>query len=163
MDTKTLHQLALDAKIDLRNEDSYHDCVAVWVDEVFRDPKELLDDIWLDALAEIQWSKNEEKHATSTRDRLFKDMGTCHADLNRLESNNYSPMITSCYATSYGFRTMNVGETLFFAIRKFVIKYVEERAEDWFGDVQGYAADMEEGQREDYEYENRKDRMLDER
>jgi hypothetical protein len=165
MDTKTLHDLALDAKIDLRNEDSYHDCVAVWIDEVFRDPKELLDDIWLDALAEIQRSKNETSVNSDTRERLFRDMESCHTDLNRMENSN-SPMINSCYATSYGFRTMNVGETLFFTIRKYVIKYVEERAEDWFGDVQGYAGDMEEAMADDAadsRYEDRKDRMLDER
>ena len=44
-----------------------------------------------------------------------------------------------------------------------VEKLVEDMSDTWMGDCIGLKADYEEGAREDYEYENYRDRKLEER
>jgi hypothetical protein len=56
-----------------------------------------------------------------------------------------------------------LGLTMFNSMRDEVEKYVESQMYDWAADVHGYAGEMEESQKEDYQEGRREDKMLDAR
>jgi hypothetical protein len=150
-DTKTLYDWANEAKLDFKDEDGYHDACQVWIDAWMQSPEDL-QDYWLD------WIIEDMGKAKLTLDY----MGKAHDDSEYISSRRDSAL-TPVYACSLTQNLAFFGKGLYQIILTQMSAYVEERAEEWWADCVGYAGDMEAGAREDWEYENYRDRKLEER
>jgi hypothetical protein len=164
MDTKTLHDLLIDDGFNLKNyePDECGDAITYWTSAIMSDPA-LLMDVWLEALEELHTRPKDDtnKRMETRRNRLLGHVGEAYSNLKRMTEGD-NGTLTAMYATSWGFRTAEVGEAVVLQISGYVEKYVEDNGADWFVDVIGYAGDMEDDDG-DFAYEAMKDRKLDER
>ena len=166
MDTKELFDWASDAGLNFEDSDP-SDAVSVWAEQILNDP-EWLTDLWLDALADQFYTlagdnTDEGKEMKEGRERVLKHIGKFARDLDFLPACRTSERLMSCYATSVAYSAIQVGEAVGLAVKAYVEKYVEENAQEWWGDVCAYHHDMMAGQYEDYQYEQWKDRQLEDR
>jgi len=155
MDTKSLHDWANDAGINMRDSEGYYDAQAVWVDAIMQSPEHLMD-FWSD------WMYDDQESIV----RMLTYMGKADSDLMDISTKpsfRNNDCLVHPYANGAMMSSSCAGEELRRTIRKGLTAYTEEMAEEWWADVQGYAGDMEEGAREDYEYARYKDRQLEER
>ncbi len=161
MDTKQLHDLLIEDGFNLKNYDhsEWEDAAGVWTEYCMTQPSWLMD-FWLDALAELHDAKRVEP-----LHRLLSQVGKVHADVNYLkgESKHGHTGLLMAYGNSLTQNNAMLGGEVYKAIQEGAVVYIQSQAPDWFIDVMGYAADMEEGAREDYEYERYKERQLEER
>ena len=161
MDTKKLHDLLIEDGFNLKNYESneWEDAANVWIGHILKTPTELMD-FWLDSLAELHDTEKAE-----LLHRLLKQVGRVHEDVEYLKREGkygHNGLIMA-YSNSLSQNGSMLGNEVYKAIAAGAEAYVNKMAQDWFADVLGYAADMEEGAREDYEYERYKERQLDER
>lgn len=152
MDTKNLHDWADEADLNLRDSEGYYDAQAVWIDAIMQHPESLAD-FWAD------WCFDSPADIV---DMLGK-MGRADSDLQFMISGRNTDNLTASYAQSAVQNNCFAGECLRRMVRRGLTKYVEKMAEEWWEDVLGYAADMQEGAREDYLYEQYRDRQLEDR
>lgn len=147
MDTKSLLDVLIEDDFNLKSYEpqEYEDAAAIWVDAVMKKPSWLMD-FWLDALAEI--------HDTMRADELIsvlERIGKVHEDVHCVQSQaKHSPGMALCMSTSLTQRSSFLGADIYQHILKFVTDYVNSNAAEWFADVLGYAADMEQSQKDDY-------------
>ena len=156
MDTKILYDLAIEADINLKHDDGYHDCVAPWTDYLLANPEYLVD-VWLDWLAEL--TMEEMKRLCEGMVGGLKDIENMQGSLGRLGNGT----VMQIYGSSAGMNFSRVGALLSFHLKKCAEKYVEENADAWYSDVISYSGDMEAGMKEDYLYEQEKDRRMEEK
>jgi hypothetical protein len=167
MDTYTLYQWASDAGLNFDNPDNYNDAIDVWLVAMLEDGT-WLNDILLDWLAEgLATTQGEDgKYIQSEKwVAIGKDMARIKRDRESLES--FSRSTGTKYlgnaANGLGWSLGALGETIYSLIIPQAEKYIEDHAEEWWADCMGYDYDMQEGAREDWLYEQRKDRLLEER
>ena len=165
MDTKTLYDWASEANLDFSGE--HYDAITVWVEQILQDP-EWLDDILLDAITDSFYvgpgeGQEAAKLKLERKERLLSHVGRGCRDLDVLGGRNINDRVHAAYATGFTYNTIQIGEAIILAMKAWVGEYVENRADEWWGDVCSYHADMLEGQYEDYLYEQQKDRQLEER
>ncbi len=159
MDTKLLHDLLIDDGFNLKNYDhsEWEDAAGVWTEYCMTQPSWLMD-FWLDALAELHDKKN-----APILERTLAEVGAVHEQLTGLNKRaGIHDGLTLSSASGTSLRTSHLGSSIYEAIQKGAVVYIQSQAPDWFIDVMGYASDMQEGAREDWEYENYKQRQLDE-
>jgi hypothetical protein len=160
MDTKTLHDNALDNGIDLANSPEYHDCIEPWVKLLLSTPEYLIDvlpDIIADAL---------EADKTHRPEQLCSDLSVMRNDMQSLET--YRPgrdyaydHLFLTYSSSVNQRMGNIGQYFGMDILAGAQKHVEDNAEQWMEEVAGYYGDMmaeNEQMKGDFLYEQEKDR-----
>jgi hypothetical protein len=162
MDTKTLHDNALDNGIDLANSPEYHDCIEPWVKLLLSTPEYLIDvlpDIIADAL--------EEEDKTHRPAQLSRDLEITRSDMQMMEKHVKSGQdytgddLFLTYTTSISMHLSNIGQFFSLIILAGAQKHVEDNAEQWMEEVAGYYGDMmveEEQMKGDFLYEQEKDR-----
>jgi hypothetical protein len=163
MDTKSLHDALLEDGFNLSSYESheYEDAVATWITYM------LTPAILKGYLGDWMFDLSEDTMAFG---KLCNEMKGGVADVQNIVSGSISRSPSLSLTHTYGFAAVmrfdNVGSQLSFHLLKSATKYVEENASEWFLDVWQYASDMAESHEEargDYEYDQRKDRTLDER
>lgn len=163
MDTKSLYDWASEAGLKFDGE--YDDAVTVWQKALYND-ESFLEDNLLDAIAEVLFppmpSEDREDTMIAQRTRFFARLGSGINDVTHL-TGRFNDRMNACYATSLAFNATQTGEELILTLKAWIDAYVEKYADEWWNECIGYHNDMEEGQREDYEYERWKDRQLEER
>ena len=156
MDTKILHDWAVEAGLNLRDEDGYQDAIQVWIDAAMASPEDLYEYY-------ADWMVDKEREML-----MLKWLGKAYTDQQRLSErstasiSDYQRTIASGLTQHLAF----CAGDLMTMILTGLTKHVEMNADEWWADVQGYAGDMESAMSEDYAdhmYEQRKDRMLEER
>ena len=152
IDTKSLHDWALEAGISLRDDDGYYDAEDVWITKLMVTP-ETLNECWAEFCFEYPERVLE----------MLKAVGEADSDLMVMANGaslRGTDTLQFAYANSAIGRAARAGECLRRMIRDGLTKHVKDHAEEWWEDVQAYAADMERGAREDWEYDNYRDRLL---
>lgn len=158
LDTKTLHDIARDAGIDMRNED-HSDAVNVWKDSLIQDHEYWIE-YALDDIFEFALENRDHCSAMLTEVAALINSSKITELAVRLDIPSENQLATSvCEA----FRLANIGTHFMTAVMKGLEKRLERLGEEMWADVQAYAGDMEEGAREDYLYEMEKDRQLERR
>ena len=151
MDIKQLHDAAIDAGVDFKDDYGHHDCIDVWTRLVLSDA-DYMADLFMDFMCALAEEENRLQF-----DSLIK--GTAKAIANRdCLSVNDHPQIITAYAQSMCINLENVGDIVIDVLLAEAEKYVKKYAEEWFSDVTGYHHDMMESQKEDYLYEQSKER-----
>ena len=153
MDTKTLHDWAVEAGLNLRDEDGYQDAIQVWIDAAMASPESLYEYY-------ADWMVDKEREMM-----MLKWIGRAYVDQQRLSERGTASMADYQRTIASGLTqhlAFCAGDMMTMVLEG-LTKHVNDNADDWWAEVQSYAGDMEEGQREDFEYEQRKDRMLEER
>jgi hypothetical protein len=158
MDIKNLYDLANEADLKFDDDDGFQDATQVWIDGYMAAP-EYLCDIWLDALAELHDKENAKKLTI-----IMEELGKSHDAINRANLyGKHSTALLLSSGSSMTLATAHLGQSVYIAVKVFVEAYVGKYAEEWWDDCVSYHSDMQEGQREDYLYQQHKDRMLEER
>ena len=138
----------------MKDIEGYHDCVHPWSRMMLADPEYMID-VFFDFIAELG---EEDKRAKF--DDLIKDITRATHSGDTLTKYSQDTKLAIHFANTISMYNAWVGATIVEVVRSQVEAYVDKYAEEWFNDVLGYLADMEEGQREDYEYEKSIDRKL---
>ena len=142
MDTKSLYDAGIDARIDFTDRDAGKDCVDIWI-RACLDNTEWLDDYLGDILTELTTPENMENlsfYVCKALDRQGYLEGRCPSpELIHMLSHS---LMTSC---------MDIGSLVVRVLEEETRKIVLDHYDIWFIDCMGYHNDMLEGQREDYE------------
>ena len=170
MDTKALHDSAINAGIDLRNEDSWSDCIEPWTILLLETPEAIVDVI-NDFLLEV----TEEPYADNGRfDRMSRNLVQVRRDSDYVRrhmkmsksTNIADDHLVGTYMSCVVDGHQQIGQYFTILLLDQAEKFVANKVEEWWADVVGYAADMNEGMAEDYadwRHEDARDRALEER
>jgi hypothetical protein len=152
MDDKTLHDILIDGDFNLSNyePEDCGDAIAAWTDAINIETH-LLKEIFMDAMEELVIPSKEDEYGimANRRNSMFSDIALAYIAFMNMDSRSSSAYVTSSKARRYSSRCLDVGEAVVLSVHEWVTDYVEENGSQWFIDVLGYHADMEEGQRED--------------
>jgi hypothetical protein len=162
MDTKSMHDVLIEDGFDLKIYESneWEDAAAVWVDHMMKTP-EWLNDFWIDMLCELHG--DDEKYALAT---LLGHIGKITPrldDVRKAESHTGLNMANSAALTM---QASFLGAEVYKAIEKGVKKHMSAHGHEYFEDVLNHAAQLEqdnEAERGDWEYEQMRDRQMEER
>jgi hypothetical protein len=153
MDTKSLYDAAVEADTLYRDDQDAmaNDCILPWTIAMLANE---------DYLAEYFADFTNELVAGPKFETICRDMSRAAVDISILPTVVRESTIV-LYASCLTGVIENIGRLTFENMRAECEKHVEANMYEWTADVIAYAGEVEEGQREDYAYENAKDRRLD--
>lgn len=151
-DIKALFDAAIEVGHKFTEDSDFLDIRDTWI-RILTNDHEFLEDIWLDALCELP---------ALERKMLFNEIDDYRMCSGMLEYAKKGGDDTMAAVTT-SFRASRIGIVIGNQINKWIADLVDTYGDEWYADCYGYKCDMEEGMREDYEYERAKDRMLDDR
>lgn len=163
MDTKTFYDALLEANINIRDEDS-GDGHAIAMELVMGDDQEMIE-LYVDWLADAFCGRDQSDADKMYMGHVVKGIRDAYKDKEKLDTRliRNSEMLSTTYMKSFCYNIESVGSAVYCIIRERAEKYVDEMLDEWWADMQSYAGDMEAGAREDWEYEQYRDRMMEER
>jgi hypothetical protein len=166
MDTKSLMEAAVTARLNLRDEDLYQDLAEVAIDAIWSD-SEYLSELTIDILCdkpdgvkEMLVDMNKERHSLES----LRDSARFYGQAPAISESTFKCIQSQASMASMYDR--EIGKVFSRIIVAGVIAHVEKNVEDWAADIQSYCGDMEEAMMEDAadaRMEDRRDRELDER
>ena len=156
MDTKQLLEVLEDNNIAL-DPDDLGDAESAWIEAMIKSWDDF-QDTWLDyaeAISDEDLKKMHKYLADSDHDLEYVGASLWGSGISRTTSHVFSEAF-HMYLSRAALILVNNH-------RAQVEKLVEDMSDTWMGDCIGLKSDYEEGAREDYEYENYRDRQLEER
>jgi hypothetical protein len=140
MDTKQLHQVLVDNKIDL-DMDSVADAEQVWIQAIFESEEDFADTC-ADYMAEMPVKDFAE---------IGRKLASGYKDITAIVDTHIgkSEMLTAAWASSMAQNFTRAASIMARNHADQITKMVEEMSDTWLADCIGYSIDMEEGQRED--------------
>jgi uncharacterized membrane-anchored protein YjiN (DUF445 family) len=140
MDTKALHQVLVDNKIDL-DMDSVADAEPIWIQAIFESEEDFADTC-ADYLAEMPVKDFAE---------IGYKMADGYKDITAIVDTHIgkSEMLTATWASSMAQNFTRAASIMARNHADQITKMVEDNADQWMADCIGYDIDMNEGRSED--------------
>jgi hypothetical protein len=153
MDTKSLYDAAVEAGTLYRDDDqaTASDSILPWTLLMLGNEE---------YLAEWFGDFTHELVAGPKFERICSDMRRAAQDIAAVKTFSNESLITT-YAVCLTGSLESIGRMTFENMRAECEKHVEANADEWTQAVIAYAGEREEGQKEDFLYEQAKDRRLD--
>jgi hypothetical protein len=150
MDTKELLAVLEDNNIDL-DPDDRADAESAWIEAMIASWDDF-QDTWLDYAEAIPDDKLKQMHDW---------LKSADHDLEYITSYGRDRGLIQVYAAAANNQMARLGNAFIENHRAQVTRLVEDNSDMWMADCIGYKSECMEGMREDYLYEQAKDRRLD--
>ena len=159
--TKECMDIAVDAGIDLRNDDVLDDCIEAWYDHCIKTPS-VVKEFWLDALGELAAREGASAHSF---ERIVDNMVSAISSKELMDRHSRLNLDVNSTAVGLSFQLAFVGMEIVECLTKYLRKHLEDNGAEWLADVVSYCGDMEEesiDDRADYAYEDARERKMEE-
>jgi hypothetical protein len=150
MDTKELLAVLEDNNIDL-DQDDRSDAESAWIEAMIASWDDF-QDTWLDYAEAIPDEELKKMHGF---------LKSADHDMEYVSSYKHSRDLIRVYMAAANNNLARFASFILENHREQVTRLVEDNSDMWMADCIGYKSDCMEGQREDYLYEQAKDRKLD--